>query len=1396
MKNARLWCFILLFPVISLRSQTLPICQWPGKIGADNCTGACIFCALDGYHGFTGGFTTGAAPGFCAAVDNDQWIGFLAAGDSISIRVDPLDCKQGNGIEIALYAACDALPLACTAGQAGEGDVARILTAPLVPGEPYFLMIDGFQGDVCEFFVQASPPGATSLLMVDSAGPVQGPAIVAAGGTNVYSVAPVSGATAYTWTAPPDAKINGQSAPVTLPAPHGNQVTVTFGSRAGQVCVTPANPCRNGAPACLNVAPGNILPPPCPSNSIPAADLCEDICVYCDFNGYTGTTSGYSGQTPPGFCGTIENEQWIGFVAGVSAATFTTTPSNCANGNGIQIALYPSCSNAPIKCDGGATGGGNMPVSVTAALTPGVSYYLLIDGYAGDQCDFQLTVSPPSAGLAQPIGPTGVISGPSTVCPGANVAFSVLPVSGAGAYAWTAPPGWLVNGQAAPVTLVGAGGNVAWVTAGAQAGPICVQPANSCNNGAPVCKNVALQPIPIKQLPPVVVCAEDVPYELPWGDLCFTSGAYETTLTSYQGCDSVVRQLVTVKSPIIKFLTPQTICAGDSVVVCGEVFTQAGSYAKTCESFQGCDSTINFNIVILEPLAKIIPEAVDCAVAPVILNSALSAGIKLWKDENGQIIGNGNTVTVNDPGIYILEVNTSAGGNICTARDTVLVRLGTIIPEASAFSTDTLTCIKTAVALHGSTDIAGVLFNWAGPNGFQSALKDPLVETPGQYMLTVTDPLSGCSNQTTVAVQANVQAPDAQLSSGTVSCATPVVPIVCQTTISNASFFWSGPDGFTSQDQQPFTSTPGIYTVTLTDPGNGCSTAVEIFVPGDTLPPTVVAAGGVLTCLAETVQLTCTTGAASPSFFWTGPSGFVSSEQNPLATLAGQYEVTVADANGCTASASAIIIDQTQGPAIGITGDSLSCKQPIATLLCSTLASQPVFTWKGPGGFSSESQHLAVTTPGTYTVTVTDESTGCTNSASVFVPVIDTLPDVTIAAGGELTCVQKNVLLEGASTAANPVFSWSGPGGFSASGSFVAVSMPGLYFLTATDTLSGCAGSSQINLTENLKIPQATVSGAGTITCAIPALTLSGNADTPGAAFQWLIPDLPPVDGSMLSVNMPGLYILTVTDLANGCVGTASALVLQDTVSPATSLRVDTITCRSDSIFIGVAAPQAYQFDWSGPNGFSSQAAGFWIGMGEIGIYTVTITNPGNGCTQILQVDDFIQNLAPPVVSTVSVVNDQFGQQIGAIAIEILYPGSVTVIWYKDSVLFSFSEDLTGLAAGTYTAVVTANDNGCSATHVVEVVNITVSTGETPEDDPWELFPNPANTRLQLHYRGPGNPEAQVQAFDITGRTVFLQTVVPTPVTELAVDHLPPGLYRMQIKTKETSIWKTIVIQR
>lgn len=1161
MKTAFLLCVAILSFSCTLHAQN---CISSAPAGADDCAKACTYCSLDGKTGSTAAYTSGPAPGFCASADNDQWYGFIAGADSIVIQVTPAGCQNGNGIEVALYAACDAPPLACAAGQAGEGTAPRILEAALEPGQTYFLMIDGFDGDVCNFSIQTSPPDAVATPAIDLPGPVEGPSIVAAGSTHIYRIPPVANASAYTWTAPSGTKINGQTPFVTLPAPGGHQITVTYGSnQSGKICVKPVTPCGAGASSCLSVSTNGTLPPPCPAAGFPATDLCADVCAYCDFDGYTGATTGYTGQTPPGFCGTIENEQWLGFVAGAPAATITVTPSNCVVGNGVQIALYPSCGDVPLQCNSGSAGGGNTPLSVTSALIPGVTYYLLIDGWAGDQCDFQVTVSPPGAGIAPVVGPTGILNGPSTVCPGARATFSVPPVSGASAYLWDAQAGWLINGMPAPVTLVGAGANNVQVTVGAGVGntSICVQPVNSCSAGVPVCRNVAVQPIPPTVLPRVVACAEDIPYLLPWGQEVFSSGTYEYTYPSYLGCDSLVRQQVVVKAPLLTFLAPRTICTGDSVVVCGEAFKTGGSYMKQCQSFQGCDSIVNFSIVLLEPLAEILPHAVDCAAPPVTLFATASPGTKIWKDENGQVVGTGNMLEVDTPGMYFLEVTVSAGGNFCTAVDTAVVRFGSTIPESGAAVSGSLTCTQKTVTLDGSTNIANAQFQWSGPGGFSSALEDPVVEIPGEYVLTVTDPESGCSSQATVEAPADTEAPIIQLNSQTLSCNTPEVQIECQVSVQDGLFSWTGPGAFSSVEQQPFTGMPGTYFVTVTNPGNGCTATAEITVTGDLLQAAVSVEGGTLTCMTNTILLTCNTDVTSPIFSWQGPGGFVSLAQNP-------------------------------------------------------------------------------------------------------------------------------------------------------------------------------------------------------------------------------------------EVGEPGLYAVTVSG-GNGCTGAASVTVLQDTVSPAASLLVDTITCLTDSVFIGVADPDGYHFAWAGPNGFASDEAGFHIALSELGIYSVTITNPSNGCTQTLQVSEFIQNQVAPGVVALSVVNDQFGQQIGAIDIQITYPGSTTITWYKNGSPYAVSEDISGLAAGIYTVVVTADDNGCSATLMVEVINITVSTGAAPGAGTyWDLFPNPAHSYLHLRYRGGGvQPEARVSIIDVTGRHVLLQTVLTSASAGIPVGHLPPGMYRLQIQTEKTTVQKAVAIQ-
>ncbi|MEY3239129.1 MAG: hypothetical protein RIR11_567 [Bacteroidota bacterium] len=220
------------------------------------------------------------------------------------------------------------------------------------------------------------------------------------------------------------------------------------------------------------------LPASC--NGTASAIACDITCISCNFNGFSGSTEGYPSGVAPEFCGTVENVQWLGFIAGAAEATFKITPSNCVNGNGVQVALYNDCQLPPLACDKGEMDGGNLPVSITVPMLVGANYYLLVDGYAGDQCQFTVSVEPPQAVFEPPLSVVSLLTGPSAMCPNTTAEFIVQPVSGAGAYIWTGPPGTLFDSLPSPATIIGAAGLAVDVTIGTQSGSICVQAANTC----------------------------------------------------------------------------------------------------------------------------------------------------------------------------------------------------------------------------------------------------------------------------------------------------------------------------------------------------------------------------------------------------------------------------------------------------------------------------------------------------------------------------------------------------------------------------------------------------------------------------------------------------------------------------------------------------------------------------------------------------------------------------------------------------------------------------------------------------------------------------------------------------------------------------------------------------
>lgn len=88
---------------------------------------------------------------FCGAVENDLWVGFTAAAETVSVEVVPLDCT-GLGLQGMIFYSADCESFTgvseCVDGEAGT----FVLTAEnLTVGENYFIMIDGENGALCTY---------------------------------------------------------------------------------------------------------------------------------------------------------------------------------------------------------------------------------------------------------------------------------------------------------------------------------------------------------------------------------------------------------------------------------------------------------------------------------------------------------------------------------------------------------------------------------------------------------------------------------------------------------------------------------------------------------------------------------------------------------------------------------------------------------------------------------------------------------------------------------------------------------------------------------------------------------------------------------------------------------------------------------------------------------------------------------------------------------------------------------------------------------------------------------------------------------------------------------------------------------------------------------------------
>jgi len=653
------------------------------------------------------------------------------------------------------------------------------------------------------------------------------------------------------------------------------------------------------------------------------AASCSEAIITCQLNGMTGAIDPVANPGDSNsFCDLAASytKQWFGFVADRKSFVIGLSTSNCQNGQGLQLALLDDCfAQVALACHVGCAGCGNQTLSLPYdQYIPGRVYWLAIAGRNGDACDFKINLSSGNQVLPAP-APTPVLAGPSNICPNTSAVFSLPDSLKALRYHWSSPSGSAINGLSNDISLAAPAGTLVTVTFAETSGPVCVRAEYACHSMTPpICLNVVAQTEPPLALPPAVVCSDVLPYITPWGQPAYSSGIYQTTLTSSLGCDSIVTQSVEVLQPDTITLPTQYICPGSCLMVCGIPYCSPGNYTQTCTSVYGCDSTLHFSVDFGQPTAEIVgPNLLSCGMDTLLLRNKIpSIGNSLWTNPLGQVFGTSDSLVVTQPGTYILKVSIPSSNTPCSAADTLIVS--------------------------------------ATPN--------------------------------TISIQAT---------GGTLGCAIDTVRLSATVLISNVQFSWSGPGGFSSSEQNPVVTMPGTYVVSAGN-ASGCTGSATALVNDIGPSPSAIAIGGTLTCSSPSITISAFSNAPGATYFWTGPNNFQSTAQKPVVNQPGMYLLVVTALNGCTKTATAVVLGQTDSVTLAPVQAFVGC-EPAAVLQCHHNAIQPQFQWIGPNGFSSTAPLPTTTTPGIYFVTITDQATQCTGSATLSVtenheaPVITTL---------------------------------------------------------------------------------------------------------------------------------------------------------------------------------------------------------------------------------------------------------------------------------------------------------------------------------------------------------------------------------------------------------------------
>jgi gliding motility-associated-like protein len=868
----------------------------------------------------------------------------------------------------------------------------------------------------------------------------------------------------------------------------------------------------------------------------------------------------------------------------------------------------------------------------------------------------------------------------------------------------------------------------------------------------------------------LIISGGTAPYEVLWDlpgvetttdeDLSdLGPGTYSVTVTDVNGCETTDQIVLTAPEPIsIESTTTPSLCFGipsgsleitisggfpgytatwtgpNGFTGTGTSFTdlEGGVYEVTIEDANGC--------IYLDAVTVVQPD--DLVITVDSISDYNGFNTTCYNSQDGEIY----TTPSGGTPPYSYQWNTPGDPNFSNQEDVINLSAGTyeavlidvngcvqneiielIAPDtldvdfvlSEYLNEFNISCFGAndgsveAVPLNGS---APYTFVWVGPNGYGPVFDNPIDELEGGVYSVFVEDGDGCTAVESITLEEPQELELALISEtingNNISCqggSDGSINLIFEGGTEPISISWTGPDGFTSSDEDLFNLAAGEYCVTLTDDNNctenQCITLTEPDAISISLDAFEYANGFNLSCQGAadgSIESTVTGGTPTLSFQWFGPSGFTSDDEDISNLAAGEYCLTVTDVNGCEETVCITLVapesitfqldDLTDIDCFGGTTGAISISFPTG---------QAPFTisWSGPDGFSSSDEDLTNLEGGTYCVEVTDAN-GCEGEACYTISETEEIDvNFTLSSfegGFEIDCNGNNSgsittsILGGSEPF---TINWTGPDGYTSADASIDQLAAGTYCLDLTDA-NGCTFSECVDLEEPTSLtidPVITLPDCGDGTLAEVDLQISGGVEPYN--INWSNGG----DTEIISLD-EGEYSVIITD-ANDC-SISETIVI--TLPDALLLGFDfpvlpggvNIGCNgasTGSIDLSILnASGAVTISWTGPNGFTSSDED--ISNLEAGEYCVTVVDE-SGC----EGNDCFTLTEPTPLTAIFESNPVSCQSGNDGEIEITVSGGVpvyTISWTGPDGFTANGIAISGLAAGNYCAEVT-DVNGC-----------------------------------------------------------------------------------------------------